>query len=280
MFLDIFKKLQINIPFTEALAKIPNYVKLMKDLLSRKHKLQEFETVALTEECSAIIQKKLPPKLRDPGSFNIPIAIGNINVGRTLCDLIASINLMPLSVMKSLGISELKPTMVSLQLADRSLRRPNGVIEDVLVKVDKFIFSAYFIVLGMEEEGDMPLLLGRPFLATTRTMIDVEQGKLELRMDDKKVTINVFDAMKQATDKDDCFQVDIFDELLLKKKYDDPALEEDLKALDIDSPLENSEITIEMLKKKNTQALEDPSTTRTPIFHTLAADLGPFFLPI
>ncbi|XP_061341109.1 uncharacterized protein LOC133287495 [Gastrolobium bilobum] len=124
-FLEMFKKLQINIPFAEALANIPNYAKFMKDLLSRKHMLQEFETVALTQECSSIIQKKFPPKFRDPGSFNIPIAIGNINVGRALCDLGESINLMPLSMMKYLKISELKPTMVSLQLADITLRKPN-----------------------------------------------------------------------------------------------------------------------------------------------------------
>ncbi|XP_061343006.1 uncharacterized protein LOC133289151 [Gastrolobium bilobum] len=113
-FLDMFKKLQINISFVEDLVNMPNYAKFMKDLLSRKHKLQECGTVALTEECSAIIQKKFLPKLRDPGSFNIPSAIDNINVGWALCDLGAGINLMPLSVMKSLGISELKPTMVSL----------------------------------------------------------------------------------------------------------------------------------------------------------------------
>ncbi|XP_061358249.1 uncharacterized protein LOC133302489 [Gastrolobium bilobum] len=136
-FLDIFKKLHSNIPFAEALANMPNYSMFMKDLLSRKHKSQECQTVTLTEECSAIIQKKFPQKLRDPGSFNISIAIGNTNVGRALCDLRASKNLMPLSVCKSLEISELKPTMVSLQLADRSLRKPNGIIEDVLVKVDK-----------------------------------------------------------------------------------------------------------------------------------------------
>ncbi|XP_061355506.1 uncharacterized protein LOC133300033 [Gastrolobium bilobum] len=102
------------------------------------------------------LQKKFPPKLRDPGSFNITIAIGNTNVGRALCDIGARINLMPLSICKSLGISELKPTMVSLQFVDHSLKRPNGIIEDVLVKVNKFIFPAYFIVLDMEEESDFP----------------------------------------------------------------------------------------------------------------------------
>ncbi|XP_061374187.1 uncharacterized protein LOC133316454 [Gastrolobium bilobum] len=163
----------------------------MKDLLSRKHKLRECQTVTLTEECSPIIQKKFPPKLSDPGSFNIQIAIGNTDVGRALCDLGASINLMPLSVCKSLGITELKPTMVSLQLADRSLRRPSGIIEDVLVKVEKFIFPADFVVLDMEEGTEMPILLGRPFLATARAMIDVENGRLELRMNDETITINV-----------------------------------------------------------------------------------------
>ncbi|XP_061372625.1 uncharacterized protein LOC133315085 [Gastrolobium bilobum] len=212
---------------------MPNYAKFMKDLLSRKYKLQEFEIVALTEECSAIIQKKFLPKLRDPGSFNISITTGNINVGRALCDLEASISLMPLSVTKSLGISELKPTMVSLQLAERTLRKPNRVIEDVLVKVDKFIFPADFVVLELEEEGDMPLLLGRPFLATTRAMIDVEKGKLELRMDDEKVTINVFNAVKHAEDN-----------------KDHQTLEEDKEFFVENTPKEDAEIPMEELKKK------------------------------
>ncbi|XP_061363222.1 uncharacterized protein LOC133306858 [Gastrolobium bilobum] len=138
---------------------MPNYAKFMKDLLSRKHKLQECKTVTLTEECSAIIHNKFPPKRHDPGSFTIPIAIGNTNVGKALCDRGASINSMPLSVCKSLGISKLNPTKVSLQLADRSLRKPTGIIEEVLVKVDKFIFPADFVVLDMEEGTEMPLLL-------------------------------------------------------------------------------------------------------------------------
>ncbi|XP_061376693.1 uncharacterized protein LOC133318662 [Gastrolobium bilobum] len=205
---------------------MPNYAMFMKELLSRKHKLQECETVALTEECSAIIQKKFPPKLQDPGSFNIPIAIGNIDVGRALCDLGASINLMPLSVMKSLRISELKPTTVSLQLVDRTLKRPNRVIKDVLVKVDKFIFPVDFVVLDMEEEVDMPLLLGRSFVATARAMIDVENRKMQLRMDDEKVTIDVFKVMKHAEDNGDCFWVDVLEALFLEKD-DDQTLEEE-----------------------------------------------------
>ncbi|XP_061360863.1 uncharacterized protein LOC133304816 [Gastrolobium bilobum] len=199
------KKLQVNIPFVEALESMSNYAKFMKNLLSKKPKLKECETVALIEECSAIIQKKLPPKLKDPGSFCIPIAIVNIEVGKTLCDLGASINLMPLSMCRALGIKELKPTTVSLQLADRSIRRLD---ED-------------FLILNMEEDAEIPLLRGRSFLATARAMIDVEQGKLMLRMNEETITIDVFESMKNPSDGGDCFMLDI-----IQEAFDDTMKEE------------------------------------------------------
>ena len=173
--MEVFKKLQINIPFADALEQMPTYVKFMKDILSKKRRLEEYETIALTEECSAIIQKKLPQKLKDPGSFTIPCTIGNAVFERALCDLGASINLMPLSIFRRLGLGEAKPTTVTLQLADRSLKHHRGIIEDVLVKVDKFIFPADFIVLDMEEDKEIPIILGRPFLATGRALIDVQK---------------------------------------------------------------------------------------------------------
>ncbi|XP_061364997.1 uncharacterized protein LOC133308394 [Gastrolobium bilobum] len=122
------KKFELNPEYMRAMAPYPERFKddAQKQHYARKHKLQECQTVALTEECSAIIEKKFPCKRRDPGSCNIPIVIGNKNVGKALCDLGASINLMPLSVYKSLGTSELKPSKISLQLADRSLRKPSG----------------------------------------------------------------------------------------------------------------------------------------------------------
>ena len=153
-FMEVFKKLHINIPFANALEQMPSYVKFMKDILSQKRRLADFEIVHLTEECSAILQRKLPQKLKDPGSFTIPCTIGNAIFERALCDLGASINLMPLSIFKSLGLGEARPTTVTLQLADRSLKHSRGVIEDVLVKVDKFIFPADFIVLDMEEDKE------------------------------------------------------------------------------------------------------------------------------
>ncbi|KAI3716246.1 hypothetical protein L6452_23455 [Arctium lappa] len=172
-FLDVFKQLHINIPLVEALEQMPNYVKFLKDILNKKRRLGEFETVTLTKEYSALLTCKIPPKLKDPRSFTIPCTIGGQEVGHALCDLGASINLMPLSVFKKLGIGEVRPTTVTLQLADRSLAYPKGKIEDILVKVDKFIFPADFLVLDYETDKDVPIILGRPFLATGRTLIDV-----------------------------------------------------------------------------------------------------------
>ncbi|GLU07084.1 hypothetical protein SLE2022_240580 [Rubroshorea leprosula] len=220
-FLDIFKKLHINIPFADALAQMPSYAKFLKEILSNKRKLEEYETVKLTEECSAILQNKLPPKLKDPGSFTIPCTIGNCHFDKVLCDLGASINLMPFSIFRKLGLGEVKATTVSLQLADRSIKHPRGIIEDVLVKVDKFIFPADFIVLDMEEDHEVPLILGRPFLATGRTLIDVQQGKLMLRVENEQVTFNVFDAMKYPSDIDSCFMMETIDETINEMLQED-----------------------------------------------------------
>ncbi|XP_061358014.1 uncharacterized protein LOC133302273 [Gastrolobium bilobum] len=163
-----------------------------------------------------IRREKFPPKLKDPGSFSILIEIGNIDVGKALCDFRASINLMPLSICKALGIHELEPTKVSLQLADRYIRRPDGVIEDVLVKIGKFIFPANFVILDMEEDAEIPLLLGRPFLATARAMIDVEQGKLMLQVHDKIITIDVLESMKHPFNGGDFFKIDIINDAVLE----------------------------------------------------------------
>ena len=142
---------------------MPNYVKFLKNILARKRRLGEFETVALTQESSHMLQSKISKKLKDPGSFTIPYSIETRYAGRALCDLGASINLMPLSVFKQLGVGEYRPTTVTLQLADRSHAYPEGKIEDVLVKVEKFIFLVDFIVLDFEADKEVPIILGRPF---------------------------------------------------------------------------------------------------------------------
>ncbi|XP_024029165.1 uncharacterized protein LOC112093897 [Morus notabilis] len=159
-FLEVYKKLHINIPFADALAQMPTHMKFMKDILSNKRKLENFETVTLTEECSTIIQRKLAPNLKDLDSFTIPCTIGNSYFGKTLCDLETSVNLMPLSVFQRLGLREPKPTTVLLQMVDHSIKYSWGILEDVLVKMDKLIFPADFIVLDMEEDQDIPSILG------------------------------------------------------------------------------------------------------------------------
>ncbi|XP_061351885.1 uncharacterized protein LOC133296847 [Gastrolobium bilobum] len=164
-FLDILKQLQINIPFVEALQHMPSYIKFMKDILSRKRRIEEFETVALTKEYSSIVSTKVPPKMKDPGSFTIPCVIGDGYIGRALCDLGSSINLMSASIFKQLGIKS-APTTLTLQLADRSIVYPEGKVENILVKVEKFIFPADFIILDCEVDENILIIVGRPFLAT------------------------------------------------------------------------------------------------------------------
>ncbi|XP_015955094.1 uncharacterized protein LOC107479479 [Arachis duranensis] len=174
-FLEVFKKLEINIPLAEALEQMPLYTKILKELINKKRSWHEKETIMLTEEYSAVIQKGLPPKLKDLGSFFLPCTIGNISIDKVLCDLGASINLIPYSMMRRLCIEEVKPTQMSLELVDKSVVLPKGVIENLLVKVDKFIFPTDFVILDLGEERSDSIILGRPFLATARAIIDVEQ---------------------------------------------------------------------------------------------------------
>ncbi|KAL0416226.1 UNVERIFIED_CONTAM: hypothetical protein Slati_3454500 [Sesamum latifolium] len=186
---------------------MPSYAKFLKEVISNKRKWDNGETVKLNEECSAILQNKLPPKLNDPRSFSITIR--EINFEKALCDLGASINLMPYSIFVKLGMHELTPTIVTLQLADRSIKYPRGIIEDVLVKVGKFVIPVDFVVLDMEEDANTPLILGRPFLATGKALIDVQKGQLTLRINDEEVVFNVFKAIKHPKIVDhEAFSID------------------------------------------------------------------------
>ncbi|KAA3461924.1 Retrovirus-related Pol polyprotein from transposon opus [Gossypium australe] len=118
-----------------------------------------------------MLMNKLPLKLKDPRSFTIPCSIGNHYVGKTICDLGATINLIPMSTFKKLGIRKAKPTIVTLQLANRSYAHLEGKIEDVLEIVDKFTFPTDFIILECKADKDVPIILGRPFLATVEEEI-------------------------------------------------------------------------------------------------------------
>ncbi|MCH97349.1 hypothetical protein A2U01_0018343, partial [Trifolium medium] len=213
-FMKMLNKLEMTMPFVEALEKMPEYKKFMKELLARKRRSLEDETVNLNEECSAILQRKLPQKQKDPGSFTIPCSIGNLHVGKALCDLGASINVMPLSMMKRIPGAVAKPTRMQLSLADRSITYPYGVLQDVLVRCADFVFPADFVILDMKEDAEVPLLLGRPFLATGRALIDVELGELMFRLDDEQVCFKVFEASKFHGKIPECFQVEVLEEVV------------------------------------------------------------------
>ena len=150
IFLNMFKKIEVNIPFSEALTQMPHYAKFMKDILSRKRKIAEEGVVSLIETYSAVILRSLLEKMQDQGSFTIPCTIGNFKMGRVLCDSGAYINLMPLSIVKRLSLGELTPTIMTLQMEDRTLAQLEGILEDVLIKVGKFIFAVDFMVIATE----------------------------------------------------------------------------------------------------------------------------------
>ncbi|GKD02632.1 reverse transcriptase domain-containing protein [Tanacetum coccineum] len=169
----IFKQIHINLPFLKAMIHMPKGAKVLKDLLSHKEKLKKAaSSVKLIEEYSAIIQRNMSQKEGDPKSFTLPCLIGPLAVKNALTDLGASINLMPHSLFRLLGISELKPTKMNIRLADWSIKYPIGVCENLLVKVGKLIFLVNFVILEMDKDELVLIILGRPFLATAMAMIN------------------------------------------------------------------------------------------------------------
>ncbi|KAI3802286.1 hypothetical protein L1987_30416 [Smallanthus sonchifolius] len=202
-FLGLFKQLHINLPFVEALAQMPKYARFLKDILTNKRKLEELSQLTLNEECSAVIQNKLPEKRRDPGSFTISCLIGSLSVSNALADLGASINVMPYAVFAKLELGEPTPTGMSIQLADRLVKYPRGIVENMLVKVDRFVFPVDFVILDMDEDKNIPIILGRPFLATAKALIDVYSGRLTLRVDEEEVTFDVRRSMQHTQNQDD-----------------------------------------------------------------------------
>ncbi|KAK9042704.1 hypothetical protein V6N11_017769 [Hibiscus sabdariffa] len=196
-FLDILKQVHINLPLVEALQQMPNYAKFLKDMVTRKKRIEEFKTAAVTETCLALMHNKVPAKKTDPGSFTIDCLIGHNYPTKALCDPGASINLMPKSVFQKLGIREAKPTTVMLQLADHSYVQPEGKIEDILVKLDKFIFPADFLILDCEADEYAPIILGRPFLSTSRAVIDFDNDEIIFKVENNSVK------MKSLTKKMD-----------------------------------------------------------------------------
>ncbi|XP_016206578.1 uncharacterized protein LOC107646950 [Arachis ipaensis] len=162
-------------------------------------------------ECSAIIQRELPRKRKDPGSFHIPCTIGNMIIERAFCDHGASINLLPLSLMKKLQIHELKSTQIALQMAEKSIKQALGLVENVLVKVGKFFLLVDFVILDIEEDHNTPVILGRPLLSTGRALIDVEKGELMLRVYEEHIVFHVFKSLQDPNQEEECKKIDLRD---------------------------------------------------------------------
>ncbi|CAN6554089.1 unnamed protein product [Malus baccata var. baccata] len=214
--LETFRKVQVNIPLLDAIKQVPRYAKFLKELCTTRKRMSTKEVVKVSENVSAILQRKLPPKCKDPGSFTIPCVIGNTRFESAMLDLGASINVMPYSIYASMNLGALKNDGVIIQLADRSNAYPKGVLEDVLVQVNHLVFPADFYVLEMDESDhapSLPILLGRPFMKTAQTKIDVYSGTLSMEFDGEVVNFNLSDSIKYPGEDHSCFSIDIIDSL-------------------------------------------------------------------
>ncbi|WKA13013.1 hypothetical protein VitviT2T_030350 [Vitis vinifera] len=206
--LEVLRQVKVNIPLLVMIKQIPTYAKFLKDLCTIKRGLNVNKKAFLTEQVSAIIQCKSPLKYKDLGCPTISVMIGGKVVEKALLDLGASVNLLPYSVYKQLGLGELKPTSIILSLADRSVKIPRGVIEDVLVQVDNFYYPVDFVVLDMDptikEANSVPIILGRPFLATSNAIINCRNGLMQLTFDNMTLELKIFHmSKKQITSEEE-----------------------------------------------------------------------------
>nr|GEY92227.1 reverse transcriptase domain-containing protein [Tanacetum cinerariifolium] len=212
-FFQIFQDLHFDISFADALLLMLKFASTIKSLLTNKDKLFELAKIPLNENCSVMLLKKLPEKLRDPGKFLIPCDFPRMDVCHALADLGASMNLMPLSIWKKLSLPELTPTRMTLKLADRSVTRPKGVAEDVFVKVGKFHFSTDFVVVDFEADPRVLLILGRSFLRTGHALIDVYGEEITLWFNDEAITFNLNQTTRYSSTYEDLSvnRIDIID---------------------------------------------------------------------
>nr|GEU83056.1 reverse transcriptase domain-containing protein [Tanacetum cinerariifolium] len=210
---DIFKDMSFEISFADTLILMPKFPLTLKALIENKEKLSEVARTSLNEHCSAVLLKKLPEKLGDPGKFLIPFDFTKKAECLALADLDASINLMPLSVWNKLPLYDLTPTCMTLELADRSISRSVEVAEDVYVKVGSFHFPADFVVVDFDADHRVPLILGRSFLKTGRALIDVFEGEITLHVGKEAITFNLDQTSRYSANYNDMTEkrIDVID---------------------------------------------------------------------
>ncbi|GJV35947.1 transposon ty3-I gag-pol polyprotein [Tanacetum coccineum] len=193
--LESLKKLKINRSLIRVVKQMPEYLMYVKDVFSSKKPIVEMEAVRLNNRCTTVLQNQLPPRENDPGSFTLPYLIGSSNIRSAFVDLEASINVMPFSMFKKLQIRNLQLTNMMVEMADKSKKAPKGIIENVLVQINKFIFSVDFVVIDMVEDHNVPLILGRPFLETAYAHIDIFNRHISLRVGEERVYFKITEPM-------------------------------------------------------------------------------------
>ncbi|XP_028220264.1 uncharacterized protein LOC114401884 [Glycine soja] len=187
-------------------------------MLTKKNRYIHSDRIVVEGNCSAVIQRILPPKHKDLGVVTILCSIGEVVVGKAPIDLGASINLMPFSMCRKPGEIEIMPTRMTLQLVDCSITRPYGVIEDVSVKVKHLIFPADFVVIDIEEDADIPLILGRPFMSNASCVVDMGKKMLQMGIEDQKISFDLFHEDKDPPSQNVCFKVHVMEERKPEKK--------------------------------------------------------------
>jgi hypothetical protein len=175
---EVIQKLYVNIPLLDAI-QVPTYAKYIRDILYKERPLPSTEVIKLTKECSAAIPNKLPEKKKDSGCPTIDCSIGDQHFNNALCDLGASVSVMPTAVYQKLDHSVLKPTSMCLQLTDQSVRYSLGIAENIPVKIREFFVPVDFVVLDMHPDSKVSLILGRPFLSNANAHIDVGKGEIK-----------------------------------------------------------------------------------------------------
>ncbi|KAK4706577.1 hypothetical protein R3W88_033866 [Solanum pinnatisectum] len=216
--LSVFKSLSINLSLVKALLEMSGYFKFMKELVTKKMSL-DYETIEVPHSSNAIMTNDSITKREDPEEFTIACTIGMLQIAKALWDLGASINLMPYAIYKQLGLGEPKATTMRLLMADRSIKHPVGILYDILVKVDRFIFSTDFVILDCEIDAKIPIIMGRPFLAIGRALVDVESGKLKFRVNDDEVTFNIYKSMKKPINIHVVSTEDVIDEAMVSVSH-------------------------------------------------------------
>ncbi|CAM8978340.1 unnamed protein product [Rhodiola kirilowii] len=214
---ELFSKVEINIPLLEAIKQIPRYSKFLKELCTNRRRGTQPDQELMSMNLSAVIQRKVPPKCGDPGTYTIPCTIGNIRIENCMLDLGASINVLPYSIYSCLRIVPLEPAGLTIQLANRSFKQPEGKIEDVLVQMGELVFPADFYLLKMENCGPTdhaPILLGRPFLKTSKMKIDCDTGTLSMEVEGEVFSFDIFRAMKHPTEYEAVHALDTLDDLV------------------------------------------------------------------